>query len=166
VRRNQSNPQRSVIDTNVLVVANGSSDQANSSCVIACIEGLRRVRDEELVALDEAGEILGEYSSHCDFAGQPGVGDEFFRWVSDNRYSCHLIRSNPHAERVYEEFPANEDLKNFDRSDRKFVVTALGCTPAALILNAVDSDWSQSAAALSNAGVQVRELCLDCIVKK
>lgn len=69
----------------------------------------------------------------------------------------------PHDDRVYEEFPDGEALKDFDRSDRKFVATALSCDPVGEIFNALDSDWRNDAKALANAGALVRELCPDCI---
>lgn len=156
--------QRAVIETNVLIVANGKSDQANDACMGKCIDLLLKVSDAASVALDRGGEIFDEYSRYCDYSGEPGAGDEFFVWVHENKWtSCHPVSITPHEDRGYEEFPDTPDLANFDRSDRKFVATALACTPPAIINNAVDSDWSQSASALAAAGVPVTELCPDCL---
>ena len=116
------------------------------------------------LALDDADEILAEYSRYCSHSGQPGVGDEFFRWAFDNQYTgCQRVPLTPHEDCGYEEFPEARELAKFDRSDRKFVATALGCTPTASIYNAVDSDWSHSALALAAVGVTVAELCPDCL---
>jgi len=153
-----------VVDSNVLIAANGKSEQANDACVEKCIDVLLEVRTATSLALDDGDEILAEYARYCSHSGQPGVGDEFFRWAFDNQYtSCHRIHLTIDEDRVYQEFPDTPDLERFDRSDRKFVATALGCVPTATIYNAVDSDWSQSAPALAAAGVPVIELCPDCL---
>jgi hypothetical protein len=145
-------------------VANGNSDQANDACMGKCIDLLLKVSGEASIALDRDGKIFDEYSVYCDYSGEPGAGDEFFVWVHENKWtSCHLVSITPHEDRGYEEFPDTPDLAKFDRSDRKFVATALACTPPATIYNAVDSDWSQSAPALAVAGVPVAELCPDCL---
>ncbi len=158
------NGRWSVIDSNVLIVANGKSEQANDACVEKCIDVLLEVRGATSLALDESGEILVEYSRYCSHSGQPGVGDEFFRWAFNNQYTaCYRVLLTPHEDRVYQEFPDTSGLEEFDRSDRKFVATALGCTPTATICNAVDSDYAQFKLALADAGVPVAELCPDCL---
>ena len=50
-----------VIDTNVPIVANGRTEQADSSCELNCIARLRQIRDGHRVLLDEEDSILGEY---------------------------------------------------------------------------------------------------------
>lgn len=153
-----------VIDSNVLKVADGDTPQANDACVEKCIDVLRETRDAAALALDDGGEILAEYSHERDFSGQPGVGNEFFRWAFDNQYtSCCRVPLTPHEDRVYHEFPDTPNLNRFDRSDRKFVATALGCSPPATIHNAVDSDYAQFKVALAAAAVDVTELCPDCL---
>lgn len=56
---------------------------------------------------------------------------------------------DPDGDGSYLEFPDTPDLAKFDRSGRKWVATALGCTPTATIYNAVDSDYAQHAQALA-----------------
>ena len=153
-----------VIDSNVLVAANGESDQANSHCVDVCIEMLHEARESWTIALDRDGEIIAEYSTKCVFGGKPGLGHEFFRWVFDNRYAiCHLVDITRHSEREFEEFPDREDLKAFDRSDRKFAATALTSVPQATVWNAVDSDWSECEVGFAAIGLDITELCPDCL---
>lgn len=151
--------ERVVVDTNVLVVGNGKNPDADLECQLACIDALVAVRDDAALVLDEGGEILTEYAANCDARGRPGVGDEFFRWALDHRYTaCTLVSLTPHDERVYVEFPDVAALRTFDRSDRKFVATALACVPVASILNAADSDWAAAASELSKL-LKVDELC-------
>ncbi len=158
------NRRWAVIDSNVLKVADGDSPQANEACVEKCIDVLLEVRHAASLALDDGGEILAEYAHERDFSGQPGSGDEFFIWAFNNQYTnCCRVPLTSHEERIYHEFPDTPDLEGFDRSDRKFVATALGCTPTATIHNAVDSDYAQFKAALAAAAVAVTELCPDCL---
>ena len=160
------NRRWAVIDSNVLIVANGKSEQANDACVEKCIDILlERLALQPLLALDDGGEILDEYSHYCRLQ-RPARRRRRVLPAGrfDNQYtSCHRVPLTPHEDRVYQEFPDTPDLEKFDRSDRKFVATALGCTPTATIYNAVDSDYAQFAVALAAAAVPVTELCPDCL---
>jgi hypothetical protein len=135
-----------VIDTNVLVVANGKAEQAGLDCIVACVNALEHVKKRGRLVLDESMLIFDEYQRYCSFSGQPGVGDAFFRWVFNNRYNnrrCEQVRLTPIADplREFEEFPDEAALLSFDPSDRKFVAVALASQHSPSVLNAVDSDW-------------------------
>jgi hypothetical protein len=97
-------------------------------------------------------------------SGQPGTGDEFFRWAFESQYaSCFLVQLTLDEERVYREFPDIDELKDFHRDDRVFVATALACQPTAEIFNAVDSDYRQSSVGFGKVGITIIELCPDCV---
>lgn len=149
----------SVVDTNVLVVANGASDGAGPACQLAAVEALLTVRSSSALVLDGGGEILDEYKKHCSHSGQPGVGDEFFRWAVENAALLPSVRLVADPLRRFEEFPEDAALAAFDWDDRVFVATAVKSMPVASIVNAVDSDYSHHAEALSAQGVLVEELC-------
>ncbi|MGH0033927.1 MAG: hypothetical protein ACQGVK_02750 [Myxococcota bacterium] len=156
-----------VVDTNVLVAANGNTTQADAICELQCIEELEAIKSSGTVALDMAGEILEEYSRYCAWSGSPGVGDEFFRWAHDTAYSSGiLVAITPDPHRSYEEFPDVEGLVGFDRNDRKFVAVASACEGDAEVVNALDSDYSIHAKELKEAGISVRELCPQCLPPK
>ena len=57
----------------------------------------------------------------------------------------------------FEDFPKDQALETFDRSDRKFVALALKVN--AVIANAVDSDWLEHRGALLKNGVRIRFIC-------
>jgi len=153
-----------VVDTNVPVVANGKSVQADPDCVIACIEALTGIRDHGVIILDDALLILGEYMRNLSMSGQPGVGDFFMKWVwaiqADPNH-CQRVAITPISDDLnnFVEFPLDADLKDFDRSDRKFVAVALVSDSTPEILNAVDTDWANHFAALSRNGVKLKFLC-------
>ena len=153
-----------LVDTNVAVVANEKSEHADLTCVLACIQALREVTTQGLVLLDDANTILREYRRRLSLSGQPGMGDMFLKWVHDRQATpefCQIIHITPTegSEENYVEFPADERLQGFDRSDRKFVAVALASGMEPEILNAVDSDWAQYDAALQDAGLHIRYLC-------
>ncbi len=153
----------SIVDTNVLVVANGANAQANaepdSACRLTAIDALTDIKDRRRLLLDAGGEILDEYRRHCNYSGQPGVGDQFFRWAHQNAAMLASVSLTPHSGRRYIEFPSDQALRSFDPDDRVFVAVAVAGPKPNRILNAVDSDYSQHHAALSNAGITVDELC-------
>jgi len=150
-----------LVDTNLPIVANGNAPQATTSCVAACAARLQRVQREGGLVLDDGWRILREYMRNLCQAGEPGVGDAFLRWVLTNRTNpgrcilVHLRESNG----TFLDFPRDPELQSFDLSDRKFVAAALThhCRPP--ILNATDSDWWHSLAALRRNGVSVEFVC-------
>lgn len=150
-----------VIDTNVLVVANGKHEPAEARCVGACIEALEQARSGR-VAIDDAQHILTEYRKHCSFAGQPGVGDAFFKWLwqwqADPRH-CLVVHITPHPKRGFAEFPVDKLLSGFDHSDRKFAAVALTAGDRPPVLNAADTDWWLARHAFDVHGLTVKFLC-------
>lgn len=150
------------MDTNVAVVANGKSVQADLHCVRACMAAITRIRSEWCLLLDLGGQIVAEYRQNLRPVGQPGVGDAFFKWLWDHQghaEHCRTVAITPDPNRGFVEFPPDPDLASFDPSDRKFVAVALASQEAPAILNAVDTDWRDHHAALARAGVRVMFCC-------
>ncbi len=153
-----------VVDTNVPVVANGNSIQADPDCVIACIHALTEIRERGVIILDDALLILGEYMRNLSLSGQPGAGDLFMKWVwtiQADPTHCQRVAITPTADNLnsFVEFPSDADLKAFDRSDRKFVAVALASGSTPELLNAVDTDWANHFAALTRNGIRLKFLC-------
>lgn len=153
-----------VVDTNVPIVANDKHPNASPDCVIACVDALEEVRENGILLLDDLGLIFGEYKKKLNMSGQPGLGDAFIKWIHDvqgDETHCKQVHITPSAVDPlnFDEFPADERLKNFDRSDRKFVAVALASGEESQILNAVDSDWANHFAALSENGLHIEFLC-------
>ena len=151
----------SVIDTNVLIVANEKSAQASIDCQLACIELIAKRTDLTFI-LDKEGLIMNEYEKHCSYQGAPGVGDMFFKYLYDNQYvptsSVNLVTITPINDetRSFDELPAN----NLDPSDRKLLATALVAN--AEVVNATDSDWAEQQNLMLQLNITVRQLCPDC----
>lgn len=149
-----------VVDTNVLVVANGRETNVSLHCQLACVEALTAARDRQIVHVDTLGRLLSEYQTYTNFSGSPGVGDMFFRYLFDNQYledSVRRVSITPSDDgtRGYVELPANA-LKAGDR-----VVLATAVQAAATVVNATDSDWVEQANLLATLEVPVDQVCPD-----
>ena len=152
-----------VIDTNVPVVANGTSDPVRArsptaSCREAAVRFLLRVVSKEMVLIDHAGSILTEYRRYLSPRGQPGVGDRFYQTILQSspsrvrRVDLHLREDGE-----YTSLPEPLIAAGFDPSDRKFA--ALAHQETVPVANATDSDWVIHGATLASTGVDVRNIC-------
>ena len=159
-----------VVDTNVAVVANGKSEQASVGCVSKCLFQLKRIINEkDRLVIDDQWLIIREYMANLRSSGEPGLGDEFLKWILTNQTNPKLCLQ-VHLTLIsvgnddFEEFPTDQDLQNFDRSDRKFVAVALAHPKRRpTVLQAVDSDWWNAQEALKRNGVRIKFLCRDDI---
>jgi hypothetical protein len=146
-----------VIDTNVAISANGVNTHASIACQLACIELLVNCK-KLCIAIDKMGLIMDEYSKHLSHAGQPGVGDMYFKYLHDNQHAenkIHAVNITPldDASRGFGELPTN----TLDLSDRKFLATAV--VAQAIIVNATDSDWAEQSELLEILNVELKQLC-------
>lgn len=149
-----------VVDTNVTVVANRRGGES-IACASACAQALLKIKTSGILVLDDGDRILTEYRRYLSHAGQPGMGDSFFKWLVDNRWKQDLVT---HVTLILEnggfaEFPQNAELAGFDRADRVFVAVSLRHGGNPRILNATDRDWWDYRHALERAGVVVEFLC-------
>jgi hypothetical protein len=153
-------PSRAVVDTNVLIVANGKSDHASSECVIAAIDFLTHGESDAVIVLDSIGHIFSEYQNHCSFKGQPGTGDRFFLYLHQRQADVSRVQKvdiHPNDQGSYDEVP--RILSDFDRSDHKFVATVIADECRSVLVNCADSDWREAAQGLKQCAVEVVELC-------
>ena len=151
-----------VIDTNVLVVADGRGQQMSDGCRIECVERLERVRASEQVVLDYRWLILGEYQDNLDPNGQPTPGSAFVKWLlqTQQRISWVTITPTDVARTKFKEFPPDKALEAaFDPADRKFVAAANAHPKKPPILEAADSKWLGWEANLAKHGIRLEVLC-------
>lgn len=166
-------PEKCLVDTNVPKTANlaiqpDTGSDVPGELILACINAIRHVTGNRGLVLDAGDEIFNEYRQQLSMSGQPGVGDRFMKWVHDNRWSLHdshrvkITRSND----SYEEFPTHTGLREFDRSDRKFVAVANAHPDKPPILQATDSKWWGWKDALAEVEITVQFLCPDYVETK
>ena len=165
-----------VIDTNVMVVANGraAAPQATQECVIRCQARLADIllRASEKILLDDKKRMIQEYKNNLNERGR-GHGDRFWQELvrtmyrhRENEEKVIIVPITPLAGNGtdFEEFP-NDDpsLKDFHKKDRKFVAVVLAYQGnsghTAPILKAEDSGWEEFRDALAAHGVEVDSIC-------
>lgn len=150
-----------VIDTNVLLVANGDPSHS-SSCTPACGRRLVEIQKSGRVVLDYGHEILNEYAKKQTGTGQPGLGFQFWKWLLNTKSNvdhCDYVTITKTDTKGYEEFPDHQGLAEFDPSDRKFVAATLAHGDFPPILQTSDSKWVGWQAALGECGITVEFLC-------
>lgn len=155
-----------IIETNILIVANQPNHEAGEDCHATCRRFLFDiVSNQRCVAIDSEGYIFKEYFTHANLKGQPGLGDMFLKWLHEHQGFENIV------EQVnIEAINLPEDLDNFDKSDLKFVQTAVGSRfKPATIHNATDSDWlffeqtTTRKRYLETEQIAINQLCRDCL---
>lgn len=157
-----------VVDTNVILVANGQHQDVSAECVENCAVALQHIMRQGKLALDDQFRILIEYLNRTQPKTGNRPGDAFVKWALNNRSnSLHVdaVALQHHDTRGFESFPVDADLEHFDESDRKFVAVA-GAHPAKPpILQAADSKWLDWSPALQRHGIPVDFLCQSDIAR-
>lgn len=155
-----------VIDTNVLLVADGQANHMSPACTTECVNRLEKARASELVVLDVQRIILDEYGNKLNPSKRPpSAGSAFFKWLLENqcnpRHTSNVNLTPLDRERTrFTEFPPDSALEAaFDKSDRKFVAAANAHPDEPPILEATDSKWLGWEAALKRHGIQLEVLC-------
>ena len=147
-----------VIDTNVLAVADGASGHS-LRCREQCARVVLQAREAATVILDNRYLILKQYRNNTDRSRQPGIGHEFFRWLSNASSRCERVEVHDHPTRIFAEFPDHPGLQNFDREDRVFIAVAAAHGTFPPILQATDSKWIDWQGALIECGLSVSLIC-------
>jgi len=80
-----------VVDTNVILVANGQHQDVSHECVINCVRHLQDVMRSGTLVLDDKFRILLEYQNKT----QPKIGnrpgDAFVKWTLQNRCTPNRV---------------------------------------------------------------------------
>lgn len=151
-----------VIDTNVLLVANGSHQNVSAPCRAECVTRLQARRKAGVVVIDDAFRILREYQ-HKTRPNQPkGVGDVFLKWLLQNQWNdkrVHRIAITETQPDAFAEFPDATLQSQFDPPDRKFVAVAHAHPDKPPIWQAADCKWLAWWPQLAAHGVKVEFLC-------
>lgn len=151
-----------VVDTNVILVANGQHPDVSPECVMNCVVALQSVMKSGKLALDDGFEILLEYQNKTQPKKGNRPGDAFVKWALNNRCNAELVDQvtlQGHDKRGFESFPHDPDLANFDIPDRKFVAVSGAHPGKPPIAQAADSKWLDWAPALQRHGIKVAFLC-------
>lgn len=152
---------RAVIDTNVLLVANGQHDEVSEDCVAECVTRLEAIQQKGIVVIDDGFRILGEYQHKTSLNPPKGVGDVFLKWLFRQAGSARVeqITLNETTENCFAEFPDKALEPLFDAPDRKFTAVAHAHPEKPAIWQAADCKWLDWWSALRAKGIEVDFLC-------
>lgn len=154
-----------VIDTNVLLVADGKAPQMSDACLQECLTRLERVKTTEQVVVDRDWIILGEYHRKLSPNQSPTPGSAFLKWLLQvqavaRHVSPVTITPLDQEQTVFAEFPPDAALEAaFDPADRKFVAAANAHPEKPPILEAADSKWLAWEPGLAAQGIRLEVLC-------
>lgn len=153
---------RAVIDTNVLLVANGDHADVSADCVTACVQRLLAVQAGGVVVIDDGYRILGEYLRGTRLNPPKGVGDVFLKWLlreANNPKRVQQVTLTETANNWYAEFPDAALQAAFDAPDRKFAAVAHAHPDKPPVWQAADCKWLDWWQPLRANGVHVAFLC-------
>lgn len=153
---------KAVVDTNVLLVANGQHPDISSQCVEACVARLLALQEAGTVVIDDGFRILGEYRHKTSTRTPKGVGDVFLKWLlrnAGNPARVQVVALTETGPDQFAEFPDAALQARFDPSDRKFVATAAAHRDRPPLWQAADCKWLNWWPALAAAGLRVEFLC-------
>jgi hypothetical protein len=151
-----------IVDTNVILVANKQHEEVSLTCVLNCIQHLQNITASGHIVIDGNFLILGEYLHKTNVSKAPGIGDKFVKWIlqnSANPLRCTQVALQAYSEHEFAEFPGDFDLLNFDPPDRKFVAVAAAHPGNPPILQAADCKWLDWKPALDRHGISVKFIC-------
>jgi hypothetical protein len=153
---------KAVIDTNVLLVANGQHTDVSPECVITCVARLQAMEKAGVTVIDDGYRILREYGHKTRTHPPKGVGDVFLKWLLRNVGNPLRVEQVPLtelAENEFVEFPDATLQSSFDAPDRKFAAVAHAHADKPPIWQAADCKWLDWWSALHPKGVRVEFLC-------
>ncbi|MBI3712174.1 MAG: hypothetical protein HY253_04310 [Burkholderiales bacterium] len=155
---------RAVIDTNVLLVANGQHADVSPDCVITCVQHLLEMEKVGVTVIDDGFLILGEYQRKTKLKPPKGAGDVFLKWLlrqAGNAARVEQVALTEIADNCFTEFPDPALELIFDAPDRKFVAVAHAHPKKPSIWQAADCKWLEWWPTLQTKGVRVEFLCPD-----
>jgi hypothetical protein len=152
---------KAVIDTNVLLVANGQHADVSPACVIECVNRLRTMQHNGITVIDDGHRILREYQNKTSLHPPKGVGDVFLKWLLRQAGSARVeqVVLNETAQHCFAEFPDAALEPLFDAPDRKFAAVAHAHQDKPAIWQAADCKWLDWWPVLKAKGIEVDFLC-------
>jgi hypothetical protein len=155
-------PVNTVVDTNVVLVANEQHPTASPNCIKECSLRLQEIMRQGRLVLDDNFQILKEYLKKTHHKTGTRPGDAFVKWALQNRckiQKCDQVQLQENAERGFTSFPDDPSLNDFDPEDRIFVAVAAVHVSHPIILEAADCKWLDWAPILKKYDVEVEFVC-------
>ena len=155
---------KAVIDTNVLLVANGDHADVSADCTIECVRRLQDMQAAGVTVIDDGFRILGEYLNKTRVNPPKGVGDVFLKWLlreANNTARVEQVTITDAPGECFVEFPDAALQPAFDAPDRKFAAVAHAHPNKPPVWQAADCKWLDWWPPLQAHGVRVEFLCVE-----
>ena len=159
---------RVVVDTNVILIANGAHPDTGDLCRQACVDRLAQLVKKGRVVIDDGNAIVEEYLRRTEPRKGQRPGDVFLKWLLNNqgnRARVERVSITPAVDGSFAEFDALRLASNVDPQDRKFIAVAVKPRRKARIWEGADSKWLDWWQPLRDAGVHVDFICPEAIVR-
>lgn len=153
---------KAVIDTNVLLVANGQHAGVSADCVTECVRRLLAMQQSGITVIDDKFRILEEYRHKTQLKPPKGVGDVFLKWLlrhAGNPARVEQLPLTETASNCFAEFPDPALEPVFDAPDRKFAAVAHAHPEKPPVWQAADCKWLDWWPSLHAKGIRVEFLC-------
>ncbi len=153
---------KAVIDTNVLLVANGDHADVSADCTAECVLRLQAMQTSGIAVVDDTFRILGEYLNKTRVNPPKGVGDVFLKWLlreANNPARVEQVTITETGDDCFAEFPDPALQPAFDAPDRKFAAVAHAHPDKPPVWQAADCKWLDWWQPLRARGVHVEFLC-------
>lgn len=157
-----------VVDTNVLLVANGAHSDISLQCVASCVNRLMDIQSSGRIVIDDRYKIITEYLNKTRPNQPKGPGDIFLKWLLQNQSNANrvdVVTLTETADDTFVEFPDDHLAAAFDPPDRKFVAIACAHPDKPPILQATDCKWLNWWRRLLDYDVTVIFLCPDDVCR-
>lgn len=161
-----------IIDTNVICEAGRTDYEMDSSLAVRCTEmcidfiyNFIKSPTSRLV-LDTGWEIVREYERNISKSGQPTLANRFMLWLYAYLSKIpaeDLIDIQKKGQDLYETFPLDDRLKDFDPRDRKFIALANVHSAHPPIIQGTDCKWWGFKDIFREYGIEICFLCEDYI---
>ncbi|MBX7169310.1 MAG: hypothetical protein K1X74_23460 [Pirellulales bacterium] len=159
---------KAVIDTNVLLVANGDHADVSADCTAECVRRLLAMQGSGVTVIDDGFRILGEYLHKTKLNPPKGVGDVFLKWLLREANNPARVEQVPLTETAgdwFDEFPDPALQRAFDIADRKFAAVAHAHPHKPAVWQAADCKWLDWWQPLNARGVRVTFLCAEDVCR-
>lgn len=145
-----------VIDTNVILLAGTNLREVPKDQLATfekCILFLHKVMEKGAsILIDDDCKVINEYRNAYSIDLYPNNASTFLEYVFGH-YECVHIEEI--ADCLYEKYPRDKMLKEFDPPDRKFIAIAYTVDGKAPIVEATDSKWWGIVDNLNKFGIKV-----------
>ncbi|MEI6235918.1 MAG: hypothetical protein WCT04_22915 [Planctomycetota bacterium] len=156
-----------VVDTNVVLIADGKASHVSGECKDICTLRLESIKRNGHVIIDDGWLILGEYKNKLEPNRDSLPGEKFVKWILQNLANPKFvtqvsITKTGAGGKYFKEFPDDRELETeFDPADRKFIAVANVHPDKPTILQAADSKWLGWEERLYAHGISIEFICCD-----